>query len=433
MDNIKKAKKIIENFQNNNPFINRCCNFPSNILTIPGATGPTGPIGPTGATGPMGISPKISISATETMNPGDPAQVLNIGDDENIVLEFMIPSGKIGPKGEQGETPTITIGDVLTGNPGTMASIVDSGEGYNHILNFTIPRGEQGEIGETGPTGPAGTSVTILGSYDSLDELKQNHPIGTPGDGYLVLDNLYVWSDNNDEWVDVGVIRGPKGEQGIQGPKGETGERGLQGPEGIQGPPGPKGEQGEIGIPGAIGATGATGPTGPTGPTGYGITEIETAYIVKFNNNDPFGFEVPINARIPLDRIEVDNTNIAQLTNQSTLKFSKAGTYKVDFMVSIKINPTSNFNPNTNVVSVGFKKVNSPIVYAGGSAWYFNDPTIRIVSQGLFVVGDPLNEELELVNLSNQSIILNTPLLDNINSESYYSNPVVTIVIQYLG
>ena len=102
-------------------------------------------------------------------------------------------------------------------------------------------------------------------------------------------------------------------------------------------------------------------------------------------------------------------------------------------MVSTKVNPTPTLDEANNVISVGFKKVDSPIVYAGGSSFYTYGPTVKIISQGLFVVSDPLKDELELVNLSKQSIYLNSPLIDSINSNSYFSNPVVTIVIEYLG
>ncbi len=424
-NNIQKAKKLIENYRQNNPYINNCCVLPSGFVSIVGPTGPTGP------TGPAGNSPQITIATTETTASGTSAQVVNIGDDHNIVLEFMIPRGSTGPQGEMGDTPTIAIGEVTTGEAGSIASVIDSGEGINHILNFIIPKGENGEKGEIGPTGPAGTSVTILGSFNSYDELKNDKPTGAPGDSYLVGDNLFVWSSNDNDWIDVGKIRGPQGIPGEKGNPGEPGPMGVQGPQGIQGIPGPQGMQGDMGPQGEIGPTGPTGPTGADGESG--IKEIESAYIVRFNDNNPNGFEVPYNGRIPLDRIDIDNTKITELTTQNTLKFKKAGTYKVDFMVSVKVNQVTSFDPTKDIIAIGFKKVDSPIVYAGGSAWYEYGPTIRIVSQGLFVVGDPSIDEYELVNLSKQSIYLNSPLLENTFSESYFTNPVVTLVITYFG
>ena len=86
--------------------------------------------------------------------------------------------------------------------------------------------------------GKDGTSVNILGSYDSLEELKQAHPSGNIGDAYIVQGDMYVWSAEENDWVDVG---------NIQGPKGDKGDTGAQGPKGIQGEKGDKGDKGDDG------------------------------------------------------------------------------------------------------------------------------------------------------------------------------------------
>ena len=63
-------------------------------------------------------------------------------------------------------------------------------------------------------TGKNGTSVTILGSYNTLMELQSAHPIGNPGDSYIVDGDLYVWTADDAQWQNVGNIQGPKGDQG---------------------------------------------------------------------------------------------------------------------------------------------------------------------------------------------------------------------------
>lgn len=82
------------------------------------------------------------------------------------------------------------------------------------------PQGPKGDKGLKGDKGDDGTGIAILGSYNTLNELKNAHPIGNIGDGYMINSNLYVWSDSLKDWIDVGSIRGPQGEQG---PKGEPG------------------------------------------------------------------------------------------------------------------------------------------------------------------------------------------------------------------
>ena len=69
----------------------------------------------------------------------------------------------------------------------------------------------------TGNKGSDGTGVTILGSYDSEEELKQAHPTGNPGDAYMVAGDLYVWDAANSQWKNVGRIQGAQGDAGPAG------------------------------------------------------------------------------------------------------------------------------------------------------------------------------------------------------------------------
>lgn len=200
--------------------------------------------------------------------------------------------------------------------------------------------------GAKGDTGEDGTSVTILGSYNTLEDLKAEHPTGNLGDAYIIAGNLYVWSPSDNDWLNVGTIQGPKGEQGIQGLpgkngettylhikysndgglsftsnngetpgdyigqytdfteadstdtskytwkkiKGEQGERGPQGIQGLQGLQGPQGEQGiqgpkgDTGDKGDKGAQGVKGDKGDTGASGS-TSYFHIKYSVNANGN----------------------------------------------------------------------------------------------------------------------------------------------------
>lgn len=105
--------------------------------------------------------------------------------------------------------------------------------------------------------GSDGTSVNILGSYNSLAELKAAHPTGNIGDAYLINGVMYVWSVEKNDWDNVGNIQGPAGKDGQEGKsayqvwldagntgteeeylaslKGEKGEQGIQGATGKDG------------------------------------------------------------------------------------------------------------------------------------------------------------------------------------------------------
>ena len=90
---------------------------------------------------------------------------------------------------------------------------------YTLVKKFTISLSIQGKDGEKGADG---TSVNILGSYNSLEELKQAHPTGNVGDAYIVQGNMYVWSVEDNTWVDVGNIQGPAGTNGKDGENGKS-------------------------------------------------------------------------------------------------------------------------------------------------------------------------------------------------------------------
>ena len=68
--------------------------------------------------------------------------------------------------------------------------------------------------------------------------------------------------------IDLGYIKGAKGDKGDTGAKGATGPQGEVGPQGPIGKTGPQGPQGLKGDTGATGATGPKGATGPQGPQG---------------------------------------------------------------------------------------------------------------------------------------------------------------------
>ncbi len=173
-----------------------------------------------------------------------------------------------------------------------------------------------------GPTGPAGKGLEIMGSYDSLEELKKNHPTGNNGDTYIVNGELYIWNQELNDWSDIGNVKGSKGDtetfivnstktanpnedakvidnkvdlthyldfvipKGDIGPKGDKGETGLQGPQGEKGdigpigPTGPKGEQGEKGDIGPKCEKGDIGPTGPE--ASLGATSYDAILFISF-------------------------------------------------------------------------------------------------------------------------------------------------------
>lgn len=94
-------------------------------------------------------------------------------------------------------------------------------KGANSFTFIMDMSGATGLKWDTGETGATGAGVTIKGSYNSYEELINEHPTGNEGDSYLVNGSLYVW--NGTAWENVGNIKGEKGD------KGETGQQGVKG------------------------------------------------------------------------------------------------------------------------------------------------------------------------------------------------------------
>ena len=122
-------------------------------------------VGPTGPTGPQGPA-TITVGTTTTSDPGTNASVVNVGTDDNVILNFNIPKGETGPIGPQGI-------------PGTEGPTGPAG-----------PAGPQGLQGIQGPTGPAGpTAIETYGrkyntSTDNISletNIAQNIPLGNNG------------------------------------------------------------------------------------------------------------------------------------------------------------------------------------------------------------------------------------------------------------
>ena len=294
-NNYNKALEKVKKAQSEYKYSNCCCPY-INLPTI--LEGPRGPQGEMGPTGPQGVEgPKGEMGLPGVMGPTGPQGVQGI--------QGMIgPEGKIGP---------------------------------------------QGEPGEQGPTGPAGTSVRILGSFGTLEDLLKEHETGNIGDGYLVGNDLYVWSNNGAGWLNVGTIKGPQGDigptgpQGIQGPPGVPGEQGVQGlqgpkgeigPQGIPGPQGEQGIQGPRGEQGLIGPQGIQGPAGPQGPAGNALI---SAYGGKYNNMtstisiDGAGTWI----EIPLPD-EMSNINVVNTTTNALI-LEQDGIYEINYSLNISI------------------------------------------------------------------------------------------------
>lgn len=118
-------------------------------------------------------------------------------------------------------------------------------------------------------TGGGGGGVTIaIGGYVNTAADLVDPWTGASGDTILARDtgNLYIWDGNN--WVDLGVVLGPRGYTGSVGFQGSMGFQGYSGSQGVQGYVGSVGGQGTTGFVGSMGFRGFVGSIGIQGPQG---------------------------------------------------------------------------------------------------------------------------------------------------------------------
>lgn len=88
-----------------------------------------------------------------------------------------------------------------------------------------------GPPGPQGPKGDPGDSYTVKGLYATLSALQAEHPTGSAGDAWFVgtadSNVVYQWDVDKATWVNVGAMKGPKGDTGDTGPQGEKGDSGV--------------------------------------------------------------------------------------------------------------------------------------------------------------------------------------------------------------
>ena len=150
--------------------------------------GPPGPKGEQGIKGDPGPA-TIRGGSTETVESSEPAVVINAGTKDDIILNFKIPKGDKGDKGDSGprglpgeigRTEHIAIDETETLEPGEPAQVMDTFENWVHHLSFLIPKGEKGDLGPVGPQGPTGQSfVSSYGIRYSMTDTQLNLPQAT--------------------------------------------------------------------------------------------------------------------------------------------------------------------------------------------------------------------------------------------------------------
>lgn len=162
--------------------------------------------------GDMTETPSLYIGTYVDSLPGDSANPADY-----TWARFQGYDGKDGIPGVNGKDGTTQYFHIKYSNDGGNTFTPDDGEVVGIFIGTLVDFTKQDSTNPADYTwakfqGEDGKSVTILGSYDTYEQLIAAHPTGQSGDGYLVDGDLFVWDGT--QWVDVGRVQGPAGADG---------------------------------------------------------------------------------------------------------------------------------------------------------------------------------------------------------------------------
>lgn len=112
---------------------------PQGLIGPKGEKGEQGEIGPRGLPGEIGRTEHIAIDETETLEPGEPATVMDTFENWVHHLAFSIPKGEKGEKGEPGQA-----GKEFVSSYGIRYSMTDTQVNLVQGVDTVIPLPEKG-------------------------------------------------------------------------------------------------------------------------------------------------------------------------------------------------------------------------------------------------------------------------------------------------
>ena len=234
------------------------------------ATGQTGPKGETGSgfkvLGYYGTKAALDAAQKATAAAGDAygvgtAEPYDIYIFDGITGEFINNGplqGADGAAGKDGVTFTPSMSD-----DGDLSWTNDGGKANPQTVNLKGPKGDTG-----GGLGAYQFSVNDDGDLILTYEGDQSPQYAINNDGDLILTTA------DGDTINLGRVKGGKG---------DTGPQGIQGKEGPQGKPGPQGEKGDTG------PQGIPGPKGEKGDPGIDVTGAQVGQIAKITAVDTDG------------------------------------------------------------------------------------------------------------------------------------------------
>ena len=173
-------------------------NYDTSALAI--ALAALGKNGSGGSTGSGTVS--VIVAGTETIEPGNPAQVLNLGDQENVELYFYIPAGEDGAPGTPGAPGT-------NGKDGSKfyTSTEEPGTSVDGMADGDYCLYSNGEIYQLVDGVLTNTNVNISGSQIIVIDSEPTGiiPEGSKEGDIVIYNDMSIYKVEDNQLVNTGV------------------------------------------------------------------------------------------------------------------------------------------------------------------------------------------------------------------------------------
>lgn len=241
-----------------------------NVSNVSNSKGKDGTDGKNGTNGKNGANGKDGRSITLASVNSEGQLVITYSDGSSVNLDKLvgingidgvsISNSAINDKGEL----IITYSNGQICNLGKVVGS-DGAKGEKGDKGDTGARGEKGEKGDAGEQGIQGVA-----GKDGKDGINGTNGIdgkdGTDGKDGVGINTVNITEDGklnitltNGTTLNLGTIKGEKGDKGDTGVQGEKGDKGDTGEQGIQGVAGKDGINGTNGVDGKDGTNGKDG------------------------------------------------------------------------------------------------------------------------------------------------------------------------------
>ena len=243
----------------------------------------------------------VSISNSAINNKGEliitysNGQICNLGkvvgvDGKNGINGI---NGSDGNNGKNGQDGISVVKSEINSNGELVVtysnSVIDN---LGKVVGSDGAKGDKGEKGDTGAQGEKGDKgdtgeqgIQGVAGKDGKDGINGTN--GVDGKDGVGINTVNITEDGklnitltNGTTLNLGTIKGEKGDKGdtgVQGEKGDKGDTGVQGEKGDKGDTGEQGIQGvagKDGINGTDGTDGVDGKDGTNGKDGVGIANV---------------------------------------------------------------------------------------------------------------------------------------------------------------